>query len=1807
MSKNRTNEGKGTRLRRFWSGVLCLALVLSLLPGLGLSAQAAAARQSWAMPYAEQLVDWGVMRGDISGNLDLGREIKRAEFVTMMNRAYGYTKLGGYPFTDVRSTDWYSDDIDIAYNVGYFKGTSPTTASPNSSLTREQAAVLLARNMMLQETVGETLGFSDTRTLEEWSRGLIGAAAQSGIIGGYEEADGSYSFKPKQNITRGEVAAMLVRSIGTPINKAGSYDLGAVYGNVTINTSGVNLRNSTITGNLYLTGGVDLGDVLLENVNVLGQIVVSGAGESNSSQSSVLLRNVEADEMIVDSIGSQFVTIRAEGNTAIGKTFVRTNAYVDDSSLNGFGLSYIELDAENGGLLQLAGNVKEVLNKTPGSSLQIVQGSAQKVTVDENAVGSNVLVDTNTRVDELDLDVATNVTGTGDIKNLNVGAAGSVVEQLPDDIYIRPGIEAGINGGTMNNATGAESSADPKLEAGFPKVKNVAPTSATLAFSTNKAGTVYWAVSAVGDGSVSEENLIEPPAYGGNIFKSGTVKADASKTEYTAQVSGLTTDGSYYVSAVLVDSRGNHSPVKVTAFTTPDNTTPAFTTGYPVMTMNTTQNAQVTAMTNKDCVLYWALLPSGSTAPKPAEFKSNAITGNLGYGSVDMVKNVTQPINVNRNQLEELTKYDLYLWLTDHDGAKSSSVRKITFTTPDETPPVITGLDQNLQRTTATAVGVSYSLNEPGTLHWVIYADDATNAFATEFGRDESDEKWAGEDVRAKAFVKAGLSSLKKGTSSASKADTDITYAISGLNSRTTNTTSYMLYVVAEDKAGNLSATVRALNVQTLDDKPPTVTQEFTKVDADNPTEPEVDTSIRLVFNKAVQGDPQKEEQFLKLYAKVTNPDGDTDAVKEANRKLARDELAKVLESHITMHRLDARNNDELAPVRSTTNPTPTNNDWVVDYRYATVTMENGNMVITLPTTGNKEDKTVNNVTPSALNLQSGSTYWFVLNGIYSTAITPIIMNRDNKGAPVKLPNFRIVFATVDVGGSDSISIKSASGVPAGRELPASIDFKFVVQPRSVESVTPNIMWDMLIWVNRSMKYDLYSRPARAAGTVDDGKDWVFEGSAAVDVYGSQDGFVYNSFRKDFKCKNSELTFQQLKQMKTDLSVSNYGREYAIHITELGASYGDAKGMSVRVSFVAGNHTGLKNVSDGNRLVHLDTAKEENGVVTIGRPDPWTSNIPNPYPPKFLSNYPVIGNVTDKEATVTVALSEAGYVNYMAVPLSVTGTATGYDGTRPLQGQEHLITNYTTEIPPEAYGLGKNWSVTGSDGKVTSSTTGTIVKKLSGRPMLKQTAGRTDAVPDQGPAATTHPDDNEVITNDNRYYLSQPEPARVASYAERSSTGNYGTMRSGRTGLLGANSTGSFTLSNLQSNTTYLLYLVTENTSNNYEGPNKDAKVECYYFTTKAVTPPRLELSGINNPTINAYVEEGSTADMWWYVVPKSSILSDTKSPFNITFSTIADFSNVNAADADKITTGMTALQAMNTRCYRTTAQGTTFAGTLFDLYVKKDETAQFSAAILANVGGGDILGGSGTKAVTVTSQSAGGREVKCGELPQFENGRDYVFVAMAARPDEGSNYSFAVYDPVNKTDREPPKITAAYITEHYDKDGNNISWGPGGSTAENPRLQSATLTLSFDKGLYKWKSNSEDPEPIDGCLSHTPDNPMTVGTKKVWAIGAIGGNANTISVDGDSTHSGIFPTQTIKLTIKNLTPGNGHTITVDERYQLVDEKNNGSGRRGTTLRVTVRLVDEGTDGNHSWVVKVTINGLSTGDSDWTKGNWNLT
>ena len=468
--------------RRMLALVLMAATLLTVVP-TGLPTAHAVDYQD---PYLNQMVEWGFLRGDIEGNLRPDSNITRAEFVTIVNRAFGYSRTGDMPFSDVKSSDWYAEDVSIAYNIGYIQGTSKNTFSPDRQITREEAAAMLARNLMLQAASGENTDFTDSRDISNWSRGLITSLTDYEIINGY----GDGTFRPLAPITRGETAIMLVRAIGTPVQTPGVHSLGNVYGNVTINTSGVMLSNTVIAGNLYITAGVAEGNVLLENVTVLGEIVVSGGGVSESGEDSVVLRNVNSPKLVLDNVKNTEVSVRLEGDGVINVASVRTNAFLEDNTPADCGALRIELDGEDGRSLELAGNIKDVINLTPKSYLSLGAGQAQSITIDETATGTTLNIEAGTEVEEVNLDAATTITGDGDIGKLTVNTSGSTVSMLPDEIVIRPGETATIDGENIDSAAAAEASADPRILAGYPKMTDLAPTTATVSVSTNKKGIV---------------------------------------------------------------------------------------------------------------------------------------------------------------------------------------------------------------------------------------------------------------------------------------------------------------------------------------------------------------------------------------------------------------------------------------------------------------------------------------------------------------------------------------------------------------------------------------------------------------------------------------------------------------------------------------------------------------------------------------------------------------------------------------------------------------------------------------------------------------------------------------------------------------------------------------------------------------------------------------------------------------------------------------------------------------------------------------------------------------------------------------------------------------------------------------------------------------------------------------------------------------------------------------------------------------------------------------------------------------------
>ena len=170
-------------------------------------------------------------------------------------------------------------------------------------------------------------------------------------MNGYEDG----SFRPASDITRGEMSKLLSDAIGTLVDTEGTNDLGSVWGNVTITTPHTTLRNTTVGGDLYLTSGVGLGDVTLENVRVLGRIIVAGGGESEGADASITMRNVDAPEMIIDTLSGQYISVSVQNDSEIEKTTVRTNAYLEDNTRNRDGLANVYLDGQEGARLHDCG------------------------------------------------------------------------------------------------------------------------------------------------------------------------------------------------------------------------------------------------------------------------------------------------------------------------------------------------------------------------------------------------------------------------------------------------------------------------------------------------------------------------------------------------------------------------------------------------------------------------------------------------------------------------------------------------------------------------------------------------------------------------------------------------------------------------------------------------------------------------------------------------------------------------------------------------------------------------------------------------------------------------------------------------------------------------------------------------------------------------------------------------------------------------------------------------------------------------------------------------------------------------------------------------------------------------------------------------------------------------------------------------------------------------------------------------------------------------------------------------------------
>ncbi|QWU15886.1 S-layer homology domain-containing protein [Paenibacillus sophorae] len=185
-------------------------------------------------PYArselETMMAKGIMNAKDSSEFGVYENITRGEFATMLVKIMG-TQLDYEPdkltFSDVvKYSDYHWDYryIETAVRKGIIKGTAPRLFSPNSTLSREDATVMIARAMNLKlGTVDKDSAallklFTDTGSIESsYSIPSILAVYKAGIVSGIAnklvagQNKVTYRFDPQAKFTRADGAVMAQR------------------------------------------------------------------------------------------------------------------------------------------------------------------------------------------------------------------------------------------------------------------------------------------------------------------------------------------------------------------------------------------------------------------------------------------------------------------------------------------------------------------------------------------------------------------------------------------------------------------------------------------------------------------------------------------------------------------------------------------------------------------------------------------------------------------------------------------------------------------------------------------------------------------------------------------------------------------------------------------------------------------------------------------------------------------------------------------------------------------------------------------------------------------------------------------------------------------------------------------------------------------------------------------------------------------------------------------------------------------------------------------------------------------------------------------------------------------------------------------------------------------------------------------------------------------------------------------------------------------------------------------------------------
>lgn len=165
----------------------------------------------------EALASRNIINGKTDKSFEPDATMTRAEFATIVVKSLGLAPKADSTFTDVTNKDWFAGYVGTAYKYKIVNGRTATTFDPKGTITRQEAASMVARAASLcgmeteldSATVQNTLAqFTDYVDAASWANDSLAFCYSNDIL---DKSD--IEILPKTNIKRCEIAEMLYRML----------------------------------------------------------------------------------------------------------------------------------------------------------------------------------------------------------------------------------------------------------------------------------------------------------------------------------------------------------------------------------------------------------------------------------------------------------------------------------------------------------------------------------------------------------------------------------------------------------------------------------------------------------------------------------------------------------------------------------------------------------------------------------------------------------------------------------------------------------------------------------------------------------------------------------------------------------------------------------------------------------------------------------------------------------------------------------------------------------------------------------------------------------------------------------------------------------------------------------------------------------------------------------------------------------------------------------------------------------------------------------------------------------------------------------------------------------------------------------------------------------------------------------------------------------------------------------------------------------------------------------------------------------